>query len=62
MQNSGKAEAQFRQSASAGPLFLPVRWSAIISVVRWTVDKIAVCPPLHIRKKSNRNNNAHLSA
>jgi hypothetical protein len=51
MKNSGIAEAQFRQSANAGPLFLPVRWSTIISVVRWTADhrtKITVCPPLDI--------------
>jgi hypothetical protein len=44
MQNSGIAESHF-----GSPLFLPVRWFAIISVVRWTADqqtKIAVCPPL----------------
>ncbi len=29
MPNSGIAEAQYRQSASAGPLFLPVRQSII---------------------------------
>ncbi len=43
------AEAQFRQSASAGPLFLPVCWSAFVSVVRWALDqrtKTAFCPPL----------------
>ncbi len=39
MQNSGIAEAQFRLSASAGPLFLPVRWSAIIFAVRWAADQ-----------------------
>ncbi len=38
MQNSGIAEAPFRQSASAGPLFLPVHWSGIISVVHWAAD------------------------
>jgi hypothetical protein len=32
MQNSKIEEAQFRQSPSAGLLYLPVRWSAIISV------------------------------
>ncbi len=49
MQNSGIAEAQFRQSASTGPLFLLVCWSAFISVVRWALDqrtKTAFCPPL----------------
>jgi hypothetical protein len=38
MQNSGIAEAPFCWSASAGPLFLPVRWSASILVVRWAAD------------------------
>jgi hypothetical protein len=28
MQNSRIAKAQFQESASAGPLFLPVRWTA----------------------------------
>jgi hypothetical protein len=37
MQNSGIAEAPFWESAGVDPLFLPVRWSAIISVVRWAV-------------------------
>jgi hypothetical protein len=51
MQNSGIAEAPFWESAGADPLFLPVRWSAIVSVVRWAVGadqrtKKAVCPPL----------------
>ncbi len=49
------------QNSGIGPLFLPVCWSAIISVVRWAADsgqwaadqraadqwtKIAACPPL----------------
>jgi hypothetical protein len=49
MQNSEIEEAQFRQYPSARLLFLPVRWSAIISVVHWAAEqwtKIAVTPPL----------------
>ncbi len=38
MQNSRIAKVPFQQSASAGPLFLPVRWSAIISLVCWAAD------------------------
>jgi hypothetical protein len=46
---NGIAEAQFQWSASAGPLLLPVRWFAIISVVCWAEDQLTkrvVCPSL----------------
>jgi hypothetical protein len=38
MQNIGIVEAPFWLFASAGLLILPVRWSAIISVVHWAAD------------------------